>query len=236
LRDFGYGYWALGHIHLRAEVCCDPWIVFPGNLQGRHINEQGEKGATIITVQGRKIIAVTHRVLDVVRWKKIDIDVATCVDADAVEAVAARRVAEEMEAASPRLLAARLRFYGASPAHDRLLRDPGATKDRVRNTILATLPAGATWLERIDLETTAPAAAVPNDDSVQPLLHLIETLDATALLPVLRGWASDVLSKAAGIREQLPQDHPALLVAADELPPALLAQARALLRSRLSGV
>lgn len=39
-----YDYWALGHIHLRQTLHTEPPIVYPGNLQGRHRNERGEKG------------------------------------------------------------------------------------------------------------------------------------------------------------------------------------------------
>ena len=39
-----YDYWALGHIHLRQQLHDAPPIVYPGNLQGRHRNEQGKKG------------------------------------------------------------------------------------------------------------------------------------------------------------------------------------------------
>lgn len=39
-----YDYWALGHIHLRQHVHEEPPIVYPGNIQGRHRNERGEKG------------------------------------------------------------------------------------------------------------------------------------------------------------------------------------------------
>ncbi|CAM3178870.1 DNA repair exonuclease [Filibacter tadaridae] len=39
-----YDYWALGHIHLRQSLHAEPPIVYPGNLQGRHRNESGEKG------------------------------------------------------------------------------------------------------------------------------------------------------------------------------------------------
>src|ERR1700710_2393031 len=35
LQRFGYDYWALGHIHAAETVSTDPWIVYPGNLQGR---------------------------------------------------------------------------------------------------------------------------------------------------------------------------------------------------------
>ncbi|MFD1926987.1 exonuclease SbcCD subunit D [Sporosarcina siberiensis] len=39
-----YDYWALGHIHVRQNLHEDPPIVYSGNLQGRHRNEQGIKG------------------------------------------------------------------------------------------------------------------------------------------------------------------------------------------------
>lgn len=40
----GYDYWGLGHIHLRQQLHTEPPIVYPGNIQGRHRNEQGWKG------------------------------------------------------------------------------------------------------------------------------------------------------------------------------------------------
>src|SRR5690606_28973990 len=39
-----YDYWALGHIHLRQILNRSPFIVYPGNIQGRHPNEAGAKG------------------------------------------------------------------------------------------------------------------------------------------------------------------------------------------------
>jgi DNA repair exonuclease SbcCD nuclease subunit len=46
----GYDYWALGHIHKREILHGDPWVVFCGNLQGRHIRETGAKGCSLVTV------------------------------------------------------------------------------------------------------------------------------------------------------------------------------------------
>lgn len=44
----GYDYWALGHVHKREVLSEDPWIVFSGNIQGRHIREQGAKGCSLV--------------------------------------------------------------------------------------------------------------------------------------------------------------------------------------------
>ena len=33
----GYQYWALGHVHKQEIVLDDPWVVFSGCIQGRHI-------------------------------------------------------------------------------------------------------------------------------------------------------------------------------------------------------
>ncbi|HEV7786627.1 MAG TPA: DNA repair exonuclease, partial [Thermoanaerobaculia bacterium] len=68
LRSRGYQYWALGHVHEREEVSRDPWIVFPGVLQGRHVRETGAKGATLVTVGDREVVSVEAHELDVMRW------------------------------------------------------------------------------------------------------------------------------------------------------------------------
>ncbi len=46
----GVDYWALGHIHKRRVIRKDPWVVYPGNIQGRSFRETGEKGAYVVSV------------------------------------------------------------------------------------------------------------------------------------------------------------------------------------------
>lgn len=50
LLDKQFDYWALGHIHKRAQLSIDPPIVYPGNIQGRHRKESGEKGCFLVTL------------------------------------------------------------------------------------------------------------------------------------------------------------------------------------------
>ncbi len=109
LRARGYDYWALGHVHAREVLSEDPWIVFPGNLQGRHARELGPKGASIVTIEGGVITGVAHRTLDVVRWEHIEVIVrAESADQlldDVLDAVDAVRAIEPH-----RLLALRVTF------------------------------------------------------------------------------------------------------------------------------
>jgi DNA repair protein SbcD/Mre11 len=47
-----YHYWALGHIHQRRILHEEPFIVYPGNIQGRHRKETGAKGCYEVVLGG----------------------------------------------------------------------------------------------------------------------------------------------------------------------------------------
>ncbi len=69
-------YWALGHVHTRSVLHDEkPLICYPGNIQGRHINETGEKGCYIVSVDTNGDVKLSFRVLDTVRWEKAEIDI-----------------------------------------------------------------------------------------------------------------------------------------------------------------
>ncbi|TFB22103.1 DNA repair exonuclease [Filobacillus milosensis] len=48
LKDVEADYWALGHIHKRDILMTQPYAVYPGNIQGRHMKEIGPKGCYIV--------------------------------------------------------------------------------------------------------------------------------------------------------------------------------------------
>lgn len=75
LRSKGYDYWALGHVHKREILHEDPWIVFPGNTQGRHVRETGPKGCLLVTVQDGRVLP-EFRGLDMLRWSVCEVDVS----------------------------------------------------------------------------------------------------------------------------------------------------------------
>src|SRR5690606_12509055 len=74
----GYQCWALGHVH---EFCIHPGpvpVVFPGNLQGRHIREQGARGAVLVTCNETGVESIDRLEVDVLRWHGMEIDVTGC--------------------------------------------------------------------------------------------------------------------------------------------------------------
>ncbi|MEO3875915.1 DNA repair exonuclease [Nonomuraea sp. B12E4] len=111
----GYDYWALGHVHHREVVRKDPWIVFPGNIQGRHARETGPKGCTLVTVgDDLRVRSAVHHDLDVARWEHLRIDASGAEDLDAVTDLVQARL---NALACGKLQAVRVSLTGHSSAH-----------------------------------------------------------------------------------------------------------------------
>lgn len=154
LRDKGYGYWALGHSHQPEVVSREPWIVFAGNCQGRHVREVGPRGCWLVTVNDALVVKdAEYHTLDVVRWRVLSIDL-TGVE---VESEALRGVSEAMEravaTAEGRLVAARILLTGCTSLHGSLHREG----QRWRAELLARAQDQGTealWVERIQMESS----------------------------------------------------------------------------------
>jgi len=108
LAQGGMDYWALGHIHQRQILQeGDPWVVYPGNLQGRSPkpSEQGPKGAYIVFVP-----------LDLVRFEQLEVS-AGDVDIQGLEQELLKRGAELLEGADGRSFLVRCRLTGKGSIH-----------------------------------------------------------------------------------------------------------------------
>lgn len=235
LAAHGYEYWALGHVHTREVLHEDPHIVFAGNLQGRHVNEAGERGGTLVSVEGGRV-ALRHVAFDVVRWQRLVVDVAAASDVGDAMALVRAAVGEAVERADGRLLALRVVLRGACAVHAALAGDAAETRERVRAELLAVAGEEA-WLESVQV-ATAPrlerAAMRARTDAFGALVRSIEAADGAMLAGGLRAYAADMLGKAAGLGEALGEAHPAVRLAAGEVPEDLLRRARDLLLARLA--
>ena len=185
LVDRGYDYFALGHVHTREVLSEAPWIVFPGNLQGRHARETGAKGATLVTVEGEQVRAVEHRALDEVRWHLAEADVSAERSIDG----ALERVREALNgavaASDGRLAAIRVRVHGASAAHEALASRSERVLEEVRALTLDL--SGDAWLEKVELATRPLAQRVPlreREDAIGEMLRGLNGIatDDAALL------------------------------------------------------
>ena len=198
LRSRGYDYWALGHVHRREVVAEDPWVVFPGNLQGRHARETGAKGCSLVEVDGGRLVRVEHRPLDLVRWSVCDVDLTEICHLDEVYDRVGRALAAALTAADGRLVAARVRLRGGCALHNQLRADPERVTNECR-ALAETMAAGEIWIEKLVLDTeraVSETAALARDDAFGGLLRSIRDLDLDAgRLAALRVELADLSAK-----------------------------------------
>jgi DNA repair exonuclease SbcCD nuclease subunit len=199
----GYDYWALGHIHARRVLSERPWIVFPGNLQGRHPKESGAKGCTLVTVEDGAVIAVEHRAVDVLRWTTLEVD-AGGADVATLTGRIETSVRAAIETADGRPVLARLILSGTSDLHGTMLGDTEQLAAECRNAAIEA--GGALWVESVRVRTRP---------TPQPL--------ADSLAPLRSAFASglDDPDVVAGLLEELAllrQKVPAPARAALDLP------------------
>jgi exonuclease SbcD len=167
----GYDYWALGHVHNREVVLEDPWIVFPGNIQGRHARETGSKGCTLVTVgDDLRVNSGVHHDLDVARWEHLRIDVSGAGDLDAVSDLVQARLCA---LPSGKLQAIRVSLVGRSSAHLQLWNERHRFVNEIRS--LAN-DLGVLWVEKVRIETRLPDT--PNEGTVGLLADLRRTAAA----------------------------------------------------------
>lgn len=220
----GYDYWALGHIHKREVVSEDPFVVFPGNLQGRHIRETGPKGATLIEVEHQKITRVLPRELDVVRWEVTEVDVSDVHHwADALDAAAAQ-MARVRDKVGDRVLSTRVRFVGSSAVHGSLYKE----RSRLENELRAhAVDLGEVYLERVQLSTAGQMAAEALASRHDALGTLFRDIDILSEDPEAKAefWDELVRPFSSVSADLLKQEH--------FDPAEILLEARGLLEGEL---
>jgi len=118
-------YWALGHLHKHAVLCSgDPWVVYPGCLQGGSLkeSEQGEKGAVVAGVRESRVTDVQLVPLDRVRFLPLRIDIADVADLPALCERLQREADALQLAASGRHVVVRAILTGRGALHGDLAR------------------------------------------------------------------------------------------------------------------
>jgi DNA repair exonuclease SbcCD nuclease subunit len=183
----GYDYWALGHVHEHAILQKAPWVVFPGNLQGRHIRETGERGAMLVTADESGIHSVERLLVDVLRWHVVDVD-ADASEAGSLQEVVrlAGRAFEQLIVETPDkiYLSVRVCIKGKTAAHGELF----GLESQLREEILgqaASLGLDRLWVEKVRIETepiTDTAHIVARSDAIADLQGFLDAAPEDAAL------------------------------------------------------
>lgn len=222
----GYDYWALGHVHAHDVVRRDPYIVFPGNLQGRNIRETGQKGAVLVSVTHGQVSALDHLALDVVRWAVSVADMAGAVtEAEAHERIR-ESLADVLENADGRPVMARVRLIGSTELHGLLSEGRNTLREAVR--AIATALSDQIWIEKVVLATSEPARTIETGDEFDALLMTLSGDEDLAAL--LSKDLADFLTKAPA---DLDEDQELVAAAREGRLADVLADAATALKARL---
>ena len=173
----GYDYWALGHVHEHAVIQTAPWIVFPGNLQGRHIRETGPRGAVMVSADDGGIRAVERVLVDSLRWEVVTVDASEAGTLqDVIRLVGG--AFERLLAATPEhlFLSVRVCIQGRTRAHGELF----GLESQLREEILGQAAGQGSdrlWVEKVRLETLPlidGGALALRTDALADLQRLLE--------------------------------------------------------------
>lgn len=236
LKSKHYDYWALGHVHEYEIACENPYVVFPGNTQGRTIRETGPKGAVIVTVQDAQVVTVERVDLDVLRWARVDVD---CTDAmaDAIPSLMrASLLAAWQNNTAVLPLVVRVSLTGQTAEAGALHDSVASLRDDARAVSASISPD--LFIEKVKVLVTPPAQ--PHDivigDDLSSLIGqaatdpTLATLLAEDLDPFLLAAQSSL-----GLAPQEPDEEALRRSASDGDWTAVLETATLALRSRLTG-
>jgi DNA repair exonuclease SbcCD nuclease subunit len=236
LTSKGYQYWALGHVHNAEEVCRDPWVVYPGCIQGRHIRETGSKGCRVVTVEDGEIVSAEPRGLDVFRWANVSVELTDVESMDELPQLVNNALRVVLEESAGKPVGVRVSFVGATPIAPQLSADFDELEQQVR-AIAAGMGSDSLWVEKVLLmvDTKQLLADVMADEG--PLGDLVrELLSRPPLIGEIQGLAQVVAELNSKLLPDAGPTRGGLDLASDELIERLVIEARQLLISRLMEV
>jgi DNA repair exonuclease SbcCD nuclease subunit len=189
----GYQYWALGHVH-RCNILHErPYVVAPGNIQGRNIRETGPKGAYVVSVEDGEVRDLVLFEADIVRWAVIPVAVdGESRVADVVDAI--RNAIEQAAAGESdgRLLVGNVRLQGRTEIHDQLLASAEHLLAEARAAALG-LGDEVAWVERLVVATEPAidrATLAAREDAMGELQRIL--IDAEHDPEVLEGMKTEI--------------------------------------------
>jgi len=203
LTNHAYQYWALGHIHKAAILSKDPWVVYPGNLQGRHAKESGPKGCVLVTAEDNVVISVEPIDLAVIRWTVLDIDTTNIDSEPKLLELLQTALSTASQEANDRPLAVRVRLIGETTLFDEIAQRPRRLMQTVLE-IAGEVGTGDVWIEKIENDTHPPKGGPDTDSLNSAAAELGQIMEELAADPDLLRLPIQQLLEP--LRAKLPEE------------------------------
>lgn len=227
LQAAGHDYWALGHVHEPSIRSEHPWVVYPGNTQGRHARETGAKGAMVVRVEEGAVARVTHRACDEIRWAHADVDAAGSRDMPDLLGGIGAALRDAVRGSGHRPTAVRLTIQARGPLRGRILADPDWFSQEARAQ--AAVASEALWIEKVKIDADGPAGGGLPPELANLLADAVADPDCER---ALKAAVAPLLARLPG--DVVDADLTPLLAAAREGDgEALLAAGRRTIEARL---
>lgn len=224
----GYDYWALGHIHKRQILNQDPWIVYSGNLQGRHPGETGAKGAMLVTVDEGRVVRADFHALDVVRWFRCAIDISRAEDEQHLSSLVTTAITTIADANPDLALALRIELLGITALHEQFMADREYYQSEVENAAVIAAPARL-WVEKVKFLTSPPIEPYASALTGDGLASLSETMaQLMADEPFLDAFAQEAAALQMRLAVYSKRDDATLIQSVQDVA-KLLPDAKALI-------
>lgn len=235
LQSKHYDYWALGHAHRQEVLCSEPYVVFSGNIQGRHIHESGPKGCMVVQVDDQHRLRPELQPLDVFRWQRCWVDAAGAETPPELLDRLRLRLAQLVTEAGGLPLAVRVEMSGPCGAHRQLAARPQQWINEIRSAAI-DVGAGNLWIEKVHTATSLPLRlddALTADGPIGELARLIEELKSDREL-LSRLLGDDMVELRKKLPPELMEGPEAIDLGRSESTGELLEEVRQMLVSQLS--
>lgn len=234
LKNSGYDYWALGHVHQAEVVSDDPPIVFPGCIQGRHIRETGIKGCVLVSFDEGLSPKIEKRPLDVIRWEEVTVDLT---DADSEQACLSR-LEKALEVSihphDPLPVISRIIFQGETNVHEQITGNLEYWREAVRSSALAR-HGERVWVEKVKVQTRPKPAMEVASLQTGPILELAQLVaDLTADDDRLLDLGNELTDLFKNLPVEYRRGEDALQLDKPECLRGIVDQAKALLNVKLA--
>jgi DNA repair protein SbcD/Mre11 len=196
-----YDYWALGHVHQHEVLLENPFIVFSGNTQGRHVRESGPKGCVLVTVKDDGQAEIEFKPIDVVRWEVPEVDVFGAESGYDMVDRFSHTLEALLEANQGMPLAVRVKIQGETSAHDEIMSDMERWMSEFRAAALE-IGGGKIWVEKTRFDLSAP----PSDRFEHPSGAIKELLNLFDELSKGGDARQALVLELAELEKKLPRD------------------------------